>query len=93
MEVLFAWQMAGDTLKIGGWILAFLMLGKAMVKAFMFSEVFFAISFYFFVVFFSSFMGLQGAAVAHFVNYFFYWIFVAVVVFRVVIFEPSKGGG
>ena len=34
MEVLFGWQMIGDTLKIASWILAYLMLSKAMTTLF-----------------------------------------------------------
>src|SRR5690606_41523214 len=32
MQSLFFWQMMGDALKIGSWILAYLMLSKAMTK-------------------------------------------------------------
>lgn len=46
MRDLFAWQMVGDTLKIGSWILAYLMLGKAMMKLFIASEIVFAAGFY-----------------------------------------------
>lgn len=41
MRDFFAWQMLGDTLKIASWILAYLMLGKAMVKMYILTEVFF----------------------------------------------------
>src|SRR5699024_548499 len=34
MRELFFWQIVGDALKIGSWILAFLMLSKAMTKLF-----------------------------------------------------------
>src|SRR5690606_18427671 len=73
MEVMFAWQMVGDTLKIGSWILAYLMLGKAMVKLFIFSELLFSGLFYFLVVFLVGLMDLEGVAVAYAVNYFLYW--------------------
>lgn len=74
MEVLFGWQMVGDTLKIGSWILAYLMLGKAMVKLFILSEMAFAASFYGLTCLFSGILGLEGVAVAHVVNYFLYWV-------------------
>lgn len=90
MEVLFAWQMVGDTLKIGSWILAFLMLGKALFKTFIISEIAFAGLFYLFVVYFVDFMGLKGVAVAHALNYFFYWVFVALAIFKFSLLEPSK---
>lgn len=76
MRELFAWQMVGDTLKIGSWVLAFLMLGKAMYKLFIVAEVFFSASFVVFTWFFTNKVGLEGVAVAYAANYFFYWIFV-----------------
>lgn len=77
MRDLFAWQMIGDTLKIGSWILAYLMLGKAMMKIFIATEIFFSASFYFLTVVFTKTYGFEGVAIAHAANYFFYWIFVA----------------
>lgn len=77
MEVLFGWQMLGDTLKIGSWILAYLMLGKAMVKLFILSEIGFAASFYGLTYYFTSVLGLEGVSVAHAVNYLIYWAFMA----------------
>ena len=78
MRDLFAWQMVGDTLKIGSWILAYLMLGKAMVKLFIVSEVLFAALFYLLTYFLTDTFGLKGVAIAHAVNYFFYWVFVLI---------------
>lgn len=78
MEVLFGWQMVGDTLKIASWILAYLMLGKAMVKIFILSEIGFAASFYGLTYYFTSIFGLEGVSIAHSVNYFFYWFLIAV---------------
>lgn len=77
MEVLFAWQMAGDTLKIGSWILAYLMLGKAMIKLFISSEIVFSVAFYLSTVFLVRYMSLEGVALAHAVNYMMYWFFMA----------------
>lgn len=83
MEVLFAWQMVGDTLKIGSWILAYLMLGKAMVKLFIASEIIFAAMFYILTMLFTNSMGLEGVALAHSVNYVFYWLVMAVFITRI----------
>ncbi|CRM43714.1 O-antigen translocase [Pseudomonas sp. 58 R 12] len=82
MRELFAWQMLGDTLKIGGWLLAYLMLGKAMVKLFIFSEVIFAVGFVVFTWVFTSLLGFQGVAIAHAVNYLLYWLVMAFFVWR-----------
>lgn len=77
MEVMFAWQMIGDTLKIGSWILAYLMLSKAMFKLFIVSEVAASAGFYFLTILLSERYGLQAPVVAHAVNYFCYWLLMA----------------
>lgn len=74
MEVLFAWQLVGDTLKIGSWLLAYLMLGKAMTKLFIVTEIIFAFMFYVFTVYLTDFFLLVGVAYAHALNYFIYWV-------------------
>ncbi len=74
MRELFAWQVLGDTLKIGSWILAYLMLGKAMIKSFIFTEVVFSVSFFIFTWVLTSAIGFKGVAVAHALNYAIYWL-------------------
>lgn len=73
MRELFAWQMVGDTLKIGSWILAYLMLGKAMIRLFIISEIVFAASFYGWVCLLTGVYGLEGVTMAHAANYAIYW--------------------
>lgn len=77
MEVLFGWQMIGDTMKIGSWILAYLMLSKAMTKLFILSEIAAAISFYLLTIFLTDNYGLEGVAMAHSINYVLYWLLMA----------------
>ncbi|MFZ7318327.1 O-antigen translocase, partial [Comamonas jiangduensis] len=74
MRDLFAWQMLGDTLKIGSWILAYLMLGQAWVKIFIITEVLFGFGFFAWTWIFTDYFGLQAAVLAHALNYFIYWI-------------------
>jgi PST family polysaccharide transporter len=74
MRDLFAWQMLGDTLKIGSWILAYFMLSKAMVGLFMVTEIVFSISFVVLTHLITAKIGLDGVAVAHAVNYTVYWL-------------------
>ena len=73
MRELFGWQMVGDTLKIGSWILAYLILGKAMYKTFIVTEIFAAVSFVLLSAFFVSVFGLRGVAMAYALNYALYW--------------------
>jgi polysaccharide transporter, PST family len=82
MAQLFGWQMAGDTLKIGSWILAYLMLGKAMMKLFVVSEVAFAVLFVLLTVRFVEAFGFQGVAMAHAANYAIYWLLMALIIPR-----------
>ena len=73
MRNLFAWQMLGDTLKIGSWILAYLMLGQAMVKIFIATEILFGFGFYAWTLALTNHFGTQAAVVAHTLNYLAYW--------------------
>lgn len=80
MRDLFLWQLTGDVLKIGSWILSYIMLGRAMVRTFIVTEVVFALSFYLLTVAFVSAFGLRGVAMAYACNYLAYWIVMAVLV-------------
>lgn len=80
MRDLFAWQIIGDTLKIGSWILAYVMLGNAMFKPFMVLEIVFAAGFVALTWLFTASMGVAGVVVAHAVNYAIYWIVVTVII-------------
>lgn len=82
MTDLFAWQMLGDTLKIGSWVMAYLMLGKAMFKLFMITEVIFSSSFVLLSWLFTSELGLQGVTVAYAINYAVYWVVMGVCMSR-----------
>lgn len=78
MRELFAWQLIGDVMKIGSWILAFVMLGKAMFKLYIVSEVVFSALFYALTVWFTQTDGLEGVVKAYAVNYMIYWVVMAV---------------
>lgn len=81
MGVLFFWQIVGDFLKVGSWVVASVMLSKALHTPYISSEIFFAAFFYFLTVFFVKNFGLEGVAIAHAVNYLVYWIFVVWILF------------
>lgn len=72
MLQLFAWQMIGDVFKIAGWLLAYLMLAKAMTKVFIITEIIFAISFYIISVLFINYFGFVGLSYAFAANYLIY---------------------
>ncbi|MNO66093.1 Lipid III flippase [compost metagenome] len=78
MRDLFAWQLVGDVIKIGSWVLAYVMLGKAMYKLYIVSEIFFAALFYALTLWFTKVAGLEGVVKAYAVNYLIYWVIMAV---------------
>ncbi|MTI11968.1 O-antigen translocase [Sansalvadorimonas verongulae] len=75
MEVLFSWQVIGDTLKIASWLLGYLVTAKALVGIYIFSEVFFSLLFFLLVTLTTSYFGLESASIAYAVNYFFHFLF------------------
>lgn len=74
MRELFFWQLIGDVMKIGSWLLAFLMVAKAMTKQYIITEITFSVSLVGLTILFSSRMGIEGAVFAFAVNYFVYWM-------------------
>lgn len=69
MEALFFWQLIGDVLKIGSWLMGFVLTAKAMMGFFIGSEIAFAGFFYFILIQLTSIYGIEGAAIAHAVVY------------------------
>lgn len=80
MKVLFFYQLVGDTLKVGGWIVAFVMLSKAMVKEYIITQVGFSILFPVLTYVLTSIIGFEGVAIAHAINYALYWALVSYLV-------------
>ena len=74
MRDLFAWQLTGDLVKVSAWVLSYVMLGRAMVRSYVVTEVVFSGLFLILTKFFVPWFGLQGVAIAYTVNYFLYWV-------------------
>ena len=82
MRDLFLWQMIGDSLKIGSWILAYLMLSKAMTKLFIVTEISFSILLVLLTYLCTKLFGFEGVSIAHLINYACYWIVMSLFVFK-----------
>lgn len=82
MRDLFLWQMIGDALKIGSWILAYLMLSKAMTKLFITTEIIFSALLIVLTYIFIKYFGFEGVSIAYLVNYAIYWIVMSIFVFK-----------
>lgn len=74
MLELFKWQLIGDVVKIASFLLAFLMLAKAMTKSFIYTEIVFSILFVVLAIVFIRYFGLVGVTYAFCINYTLYLI-------------------
>jgi PST family polysaccharide transporter len=74
MRELFSWQLTGDVIKLGSWVLGYVMLGRAMVKLFIVTEIIFSISFVLLCWVLIDKFGLIGVPVGYAINYCLYWI-------------------
>lgn len=75
MKPLFTYQLLGDFFKIGSWLLAYLMIAKALAKTFIITEILFAVSYVALSYFFMNRYGVIGATYSFCINYAIYWIF------------------
>lgn len=82
MQSLFFWQMMGDALKIGSWILAYLMLSKAMTKLYISTEIIFTVSLLVLTYVCTQVFGFEGVSIAYLVNYGIYWIVISLFIFK-----------
>jgi len=76
MESLFLFQIIGDTIKIAAWIMSYLLLAKALVGAYIFSEVLFSVFFYLLIFSTTSYFGIQSASISYAISYLFYFVFI-----------------
>lgn len=79
MSSLFKFQLIGDVIKIACWLLAYQMVAKRMTKLFVFSELFFSLTFVLLSIYFIRFFGIEGVSIAFCLNsiaYLFYLIII-----------------
>lgn len=82
MQSLFFWQMMGDALKVGSWILAYLMLSKAMTKLYISTEIIFTLSLIALTYVCTQLFGFEGVSIAHLINYGMYWVVISFFIFK-----------
>lgn len=86
MEGLFLYQLVGDFFKMLAWILAYLMLAKAMTRLYIITEISFSLSYILISYFCLSFFGLNGMSIAFAINYIGYFL-LFILLFRKLIFN------
>lgn len=90
MSKLFIWQLAGDFLKICSWLLAFLMVAKAMTKLFISTEIISAAMYIVLSLLFVRLNGIVGLCQGYFANYAIYSVAMAII-FRNFILKSRNG--
>lgn len=85
MENLFFWQLLGDFIKMASFVLAYMLLAKAMTKLYIITEILFSLLYLVFAYLLINKIGLQGVTIAFALNYFLYLILM-IFVFKRVLF-------
>jgi len=89
MEALFAPQLIGDVIKMCGWILGYVMVVKAMTKAYIIMELTNYGGFVLFTYLFTDKFGIIGATYAHICGHLMYFLGM-MIIFRRVLFAPKQ---
>ncbi|NHB96449.1 O-antigen translocase [Photorhabdus stackebrandtii] len=79
MRDLFLWQIIGDVFKIASWLLAYIMLAKAMVKTFIITEIISGLNFLILSSVMVHHFGLIGITYTYCINYLIYFIIITVI--------------
>jgi polysaccharide transporter, PST family len=82
MRALFGWQLAGDVIKVAGWLLGYLMVAQAMTTYFVATELLFTGLLVVLVHLCTTRLGLIGAPVAYCLTYASYWTCMALLCHR-----------
>jgi PST family polysaccharide transporter len=64
----------GDILKLGSWVLGFVLISKAQTKLFIIIEILFSASWIILTIVFTKIFGVEGVSIAFASNYLIYWI-------------------
>lgn len=90
MENLFIWQLIGDLFKICSWLLAFLMVAKARMKAYITTEIVFALTFICLGFVFMRLNGVVGITQAYLINFILYLICMVILFKDILIIKRDK---
>jgi PST family polysaccharide transporter len=74
MQNLYLWQLLGDVVKVASWLCGYVLVGKALTKSYIFTEVIFSALFVFFTYILTPFFGIQGASMAFLCNFVVHFI-------------------
>ena len=81
-ESLFAWQLAGDVVKIASWLLAYVLISRGRTLAYIALEVAFAVTVISIGIPLVRLFGVQGANIAYLASYLLYFLVTLVYVYK-----------
>lgn len=73
IQYLFSWQLLGDIMKLASWIVAFVLIAKKQVMAYLILEICFNITYVILCYYLVKVYSLKGASIAYFINYLLYF--------------------
>ncbi len=79
MSGLFAFQLIGDVFKISSWLLAYIMVAKAMTKLFIITEIAFSFSYVVLSILLIHRFGLVGVTYGYLINYVLYFVIMVLI--------------
>ncbi|WGL98417.1 O-antigen translocase [Arsenophonus sp. aPb] len=80
MKPLFTWQIIGDGFKIASWLLAYIMLAKAMTVIYLITEIIFSLGFVFLSIILVDNFHTIGVTYAYCLNYIIYFIVILIII-------------
>ena len=80
MKPLLSFQLLGDVFKVGSWLLANVMIAKAMIRTYIVTEFIFAATYVALCFFLTNQYGLIGATYGFCINYGLYWVVMAFII-------------
>lgn len=89
VEDLFMWQLLGDFLKVISSVIAYQLIAKKMVFYYIGTELLSIVTLYLASIYFIDIYGVEGAVIAHFVNYVIHTV-VIVMVFKKLLFSQQN---
>ncbi len=89
VEDLFMWQLLGDFIKVISSVVAFQLIAKKMVVYYIGIEIFSLVTLYLASIYFIDIYGVEGAVIAHFVNFALHMMVIATV-FKKLLFSKQN---
>ena len=83
------WQLIGDFFKIAAWILSYVLISKARIKIFIFSELLFSLTYLCLCYLLVKSFGLEGTSMAFCLNMILYFIFMLCVLRKLLFYKKE----